>query len=102
MLLNKAVCMAPLPVLNVTLDHDYFSSMCRMRALWKMFANRSSNIGQNGTANQLPKESVVMVFNFICHLIIILAFSFFHQKMVCKRLPEGKICLYFVLWFLCS
>lgn len=62
--------MTSLPVLKLSLDQDYFSSMCRMRTEWKRSANRSSNGGQNGTANQLPKERVMMVFNFIRDLIV--------------------------------
>lgn len=85
--------MTPLPVLKLSRDRDYFSSMCRMRTVWKMSANRSSNGGQNGTANQLLKERVMMVFNFI-HGLIVMGHSFFPNAI-----RGFYVFAYFVHWF---
>lgn len=51
-----------------------------------MSANRSSTGGQNGTASQLPKERLMMVFNFIHNLILILTLLvvFVNQRLVSK------------------
>lgn len=93
MFLTKAVYMTPLPVLKLSLDHDYFSSMCRMRTVWKMSANRSSNGGQNGAINQTPNERVMMVFDFIHHLIA-MRHSFFSPAI-----REFYVFACFIHWF---